>query len=148
MQNILCKTQGAYPMSKCEKEFNIGRTAFKRIVLGIKRAGGREYVRLRGMGPDEKPTGMIRQTGKRQNPMDKGATGLVSDTIHQCKFCEKVCTSEASLTNHINNLHQERQNIFRCYKCGHKFNIFNMYIEHLGTHPKDEYKCHECRKQF
>ena len=24
----------------------------------------------------------------------------------------------------------------------------NMYIEHLGTHPKNEYKCHECGKQF
>ena len=23
-----------------------------------------------------------------------------------------------------------------------------MYIEHLGTHPKNEYKCHECGKQF
>ena len=93
MQNILCKTQGAYPMSKCEKDFGIGRTAFERIVSGIKRAGGRKYERLRGMGPDEKPTGTIRQTGKRQNPVDKGPTGLVSGTIHQCMFCEKVCTS-------------------------------------------------------
>ena len=97
------------------------------------------------MGSDEKPTGMTRQTGKRQNPMDKGPTGLVSGTVHQCKFCEKVCTSESGLTNHINNVHQ---NIFRCCKCGHKYNIFNMYIEHLGTHPKNEYKCHECGKQF
>ena len=23
-----------------------------------------------------------------------------------------------------------------------------MYIEHLGTHPKNEYRCHECGKQF
>ena len=100
------------------------------------------------MGSDEKPTGTTRQTGKRQNPMDKGPTGLVSGTVHQCKFCEKVCTSESGLTNHINNVHQERQNIFRCCKCGHKYNVFNMYIEHLGTHPKNEYKCHECGKQF
>ena len=148
MQNILCKTQGAYPMSKCEKEFNIGRTAFERIVSGIKRAGGSEYKRLRGMDPDEKPTGTIRQTGKRQNSMDKGPTGLVSGTVHQCMFCEKVCTLESGLTNHINNLHQEIQNIFICCKCGRKYNIFSLYIEHLGTHPKDEYKCHECGKQF
>ena len=97
------------------------------------------------MGSDEKPTGTTRQTGKRQNPKDKG---LVSGTVHQCKFCEKVCTSESGLTNHINNVHQERQNIFRCCKCGRKYNVFNMYIEHLGTHPKNEYKCHECGKQF
>ena len=148
MQNILCKMQGTYPMLKCEKDFGIGRTAFERVVSGIKRAGGREYERLRGMGPDEKPTGTIRQTGKRQNPMDKGPTGLVSGTVHQCKFCEKVCTSESGLTNHINSLHQERQNIFRCCKCGRKYNVFNIYIEHLGTHPKNEYNCHECGKQF
>ena len=148
MQNILCKMQGAYPMSKCEKDFGIGRTAFERIVSGIKRAVGCEYERLRGMGPDEKPTGIIRQAGKRQNPVDKGPTGLVSGTIHQCMFCEKVCTLESGLTNHINNLHQERQNIFRCCKCGRKYNVFSLYIEHLGTHPKNEYKCHECRKQF
>ena len=82
---------------------------------------------------DSEPTGTTRQKGKRQNPMDKGPTGLVSGTVHQCKFCEKVCTSESGLTNHINNVHQERQNIFRCCKCGRKYNVFNMYIEHLGT---------------
>ena len=91
--------------------------------------------------PQEKPTGTTRQMGKRKNLMDKGPTGLVSGTVHQCKFCEKMCTSESGLTNHINNVHQERQNIFRCCKCGHKFNVFNMYIDHLGTHPKNEYKC-------
>ena len=148
MQNILCKMQGAYPMLKCEEDFSLGRTAFERIVSGIKRAGGHEYGRLRTMGSDEKPTGTTRQKGKRQNPMDKGPTGLVSGTIHQCKFCEKACTSEFGLTNHINNVHKERQNIFRCCKCGRKYNVFNMYIEHLGTHPKNEYKCHKCGKQF
>ena len=148
MQNILCKMQGAYSMLKCEEDFGIGRTAFKRIVSGIKRPGGHGYERLRTMSPDEKPTGTTRQTGKRKNPMDKGPTGLVSGTVHQCKFCEKVCTSESCLTNHINNVHQERQNIFRCCKCGHKFNVFNMYIDHLGTHTKIEYKCHKCGKQF
>ena len=148
MQNILYKTQGAYPMLKCKDDFSLVRTAFERIISGIKRAGGHEYKRLRAMGSDERPTGTTRQKGKRQNPMDKGPTGLVSGTVHQCKFCEKVCTSESGLTNHINNVHQERQNIFRCYKCGHKYNIFNMYFEHLGTHTKNEYKCHECGKQF
>ena len=148
MQNILCKMQGAYSMLKCEEDFGIGRTAFKRIISGIKRPGGHGYKRLKTTSPDEKPTGTTRQTGKRKNPMDKGPTGLVSGTVHQCKFCEKVCTSESGLTNHINNVHQERQNIFRCCKCGRKFNVFNMYIDHLGTHPKNEYKCHECGKQF
>ena len=98
--------------------------------------------------PMREPTGTTRQKGKRQNPMDKGPTGLVSGMVHQCKFYEKVCTSESGLTNHINNVHQERQNIFRCCKCGCKYNVFKMYIEHLGTHPKNEYRCHECGKQF
>ena len=138
----------AVDIDKCEEDFGIGRTAFERIVSGIKRPRGHGYERLRTTSPDEKPTGTTRQMGKRKNPMDKGPTGLVSGTVHQCKFCEKVCTSESGLTNHINNVHQERQNIFRCCKCGHRFNVFNMYIDHLGTHPKNEYKCHECGKQF
>ena len=83
-------------MLKCEEDFSLGRTAFKRIVSGIRRAGGHEYERLRAMGSDERPTGTTRQKGKRQNPMDKGPTGLVSGTVHQCKFCEKVCTSESN----------------------------------------------------
>ena len=148
MQNILCKMQGAYSMLECEEDFGIGRTAFERIVLGIKRPGGHGYKRLRTTSPDEKPTGTTRQMGKRKNPMDKGPTGLVSGTVLQCKFCEKVCASESGLTNHINNVHHERQNIFRCCKCGRKFNVFNMYIDHLGIHPKNEYKCHKCGKQF
>ena len=148
MQNILCKMQGAYPMLKCKEDFSLGRTAFERIVSGIRRAGGHEYKRLRAMGSDKRPTGATRQKGKRQNPMDKGPTGLVSGTVHQCKFCEKVCTSESSLTNQINNVHQERPNILRCCKCGRNYNVFNMYIKHLGTHSKNKYRCHECSKQF
>ena len=104
MQNILCKMQGAYSMFKCEEDFGIGRTAFERIVSGIKRPGGHGYERLRTTSPDEKPTGTTRQTGKRKNPINKGPIGLVSGTVHQCKFCEKVCTSESGLTNHINNV--------------------------------------------
>ena len=64
MQNILCKMQGAYPMLKCEEDFGLGRTAFERIISGIKRAGGHEYKRLRAMGSDEKPTGTTSQKGK------------------------------------------------------------------------------------
>ena len=138
MQNILCKTQDAYPMLKYEEDFGRVRTDFERIISGIRRASGNEYERLRAMGFDERPAGMTRQKGKRQNPMDKGPTGLVSGTVQQCKFWEKVCTSESSLTNHINNVHQERQNILRFCKCGRKYIVFNMYIEHLGTHPKNE----------
>ena len=73
-------------MLKCEEDFGLGRTSFERIISGIRRAGGHEYKRLRAMGSDERLTGMTRQKGKRQNPMDKGPTGLVSGTVHQCKF--------------------------------------------------------------
>ena len=71
MQNILCKMQGAYPMLKCEEDFGLGRTAFKRIISRIGRAGGHEYKRLRAMGSDERPTGTTRQKGKRQTPWTK-----------------------------------------------------------------------------
>ena len=92
-------------MLKCEEDFGIGRTAFERIISGIKRPGGHGYERLRTTSPDEKPSGTTRQMGKRKNPIDKGPTGLVSGMVHQCKFCEKVCTSESGLTDHINNVH-------------------------------------------
>ena len=80
----------AYPMLKCEEDFSLGRTAFKRIVSDIKTAGGYKYKRLRVMGSDERPTGMTRQKGNKQNPMDKGQTGLVSGMVHQCKFVRCV----------------------------------------------------------
>ena len=50
MQNILCKMQGAYPMLKCEEDFGLGRTAFERIISGIRRAGGHEYERTQSNG--------------------------------------------------------------------------------------------------
>ena len=90
-------------MVKCEQDFGLGRTAFERVVTGVKRAGGHKYGRRKGKGDDQKPTGTTRQTGKRQNPMDKGPSGLTTNKVHQCKFCEKVCTSESGLTNHITN---------------------------------------------
>ena len=34
-------------MLKCEEDFGIGRTAFERIISGIKRPGGHGYERLR-----------------------------------------------------------------------------------------------------
>ena len=43
MQNLLLTTQWVYPMAACENDFNLVRTKFKRVVSGIKRAGGHEY---------------------------------------------------------------------------------------------------------
>ena len=96
----------------------------------------------------KKPTGTIKQKGKRQNLMDKAATGSVATPVYSCKYCDKVCATESGLTNHINNVHQERQFIFRCLKCGLKFNIFTLYIYHLKSHKGQEYKCHECGQEF
>ena len=106
------------------------------------------------MSPDEKPTGnpdQVLATGQkeRKTPWTKDQQVWFHGTVHQCKFCEQGGVHQNSgLTNHINNVHQERQNIFWCCKCGRKFNVFNMYIDHLGTHPKNEYKCHKSGKQF
>ena len=105
MQNILCKQQGAYPMAQCKKDFNLGRLEFDRVITGVRRAGGHEYQRRRKMGDDEKPTGTVQQKEKRQNPVDKGATGLVTSLVYPCKYCDKVCATESGLVKHINNIH-------------------------------------------
>ena len=112
MQNTLCKQLNAYSMAQCRKDFNLGRLEFERLITGVKRAGGHEYQRRRKMGDDEKPVSMVLPKGKKQNPVDKGATGLVP--VYPCKYCDKVCATESRLINHINNIHQERQFIFRC----------------------------------
>ena len=68
-------------MLKCEDDFGVGRTPFERIVSGIKRAGGHEYGRHRGMGPDEKPIGMTRQErGKTPWTKDQQVWYLVRST--------------------------------------------------------------------
>ena len=49
---------------------------FERVVSGIKRPGGHEYARKRKLGPDEMPTGASKPKAKKQNPVDKGQSGL------------------------------------------------------------------------
>ena len=147
MQSILLTTQNAYPMATCEQEFNVSHTRFERVVSGIKRAGGREYTRKRKLGPDEMPVGASKPKAKKQNPVDKGQTGLTPKET-ACKYCGKVCYSDKMLSVHINNEHSDRQSVFQCVFCGLKFNEFRLYEAHLEKHDKDMYKCYACQKQF
>ena len=74
MRNIVCKMQGAYPMLKCEEDFGLGRTAFERIVSGIKRRvdmstkDSEQWVLMRNqpVRPDRKGRGRTPWTKDQQ----------------------------------------------------------------------------------
>ena len=132
-------------MATCEQEFNVSRTRFKRVVSGVKRAGGHEYARKRKLGPDEMLVGASKPKAKKQNPVDKGQAGLAQKEA-ACKYCGKVCYSDKTLSVHINNEHSDRQSVFQCVFCGLKFNEFRLYVAHLEKHDKDMYKCYACQK--
>ena len=123
MQNYLLKTQWQYSMVACESDFNLGHTKFERVVLGKKRGGGHEYGKKRKLHPDEQPTGALKPKKKRENPVDKGQvkTGI------GCKYCDKVCLNEETLSIHINNEHADRQSMFQCAFCGLRINDFRLY---------------------
>ena len=147
MQNLLLTTQWVYPMAACENDFNLGHTKFERVVSGIKRAGGHEYRKKRKVCADELPTGAVKPKKKKQNPVDKGQAGSVKTGI-ACKYCDKVCLSDETLSIHVNNGHADKQPVFQCAFCGIKINEFRLYIKHLEEHSKDMYKCYKCGKQF
>ena len=144
MQNLLLKTQWLYPMVACENDFNLGRTKFERVISGKKRAGSHEYGKKRKISADELPTGAVKPKKKRENPVDKGQvkTGIA------CKYCDKVCLNEETLSIHINNEHAERQPMFQCAFCGLRLNEFRLYTKHLGEHGDKIHKCCQCSEQF
>ena len=84
--------------------------------------------------------GTVKPRTKKQNPVDKGQTGLTLQAS-VCKYCGKVCYSEETLSIHINNKHADRQSVFQCTFCGRKFNDFKLYVHHLQQHSKDMYRC-------
>ena len=89
----------------------------------------------------------MKQKVKKQNPVDKGQSGLV---LHgtACKYCGNLCFNEETLSIHINNEHVDRQSVFQCAFCGLKSNEFRLYAQHLEQHSKDMYKCYTCNEQF
>ena len=114
MQNYLLTTQWQYSLVACERDFNLGRTKFERVVSGKKQAGGYEYGKKRKIRPDEQPTGADKPKKKRENPVDRSQvkTGV------GCKYCDKVCLNQETLSIHINNEHADRQSLFQCAFCG------------------------------
>ena len=135
------------PRAACENDFNLGHTKFERVVSGIKRAGGHEYGKKRKVRADELPTGAVKPKKKKQNPVDKGQAGSVKTGI-ACKYCNKVCLNDETLSIHVNNEHADKQPMFQCAFCGIKLNELRLYIKHLGDQSKDMYKCYKCGKQF
>ena len=69
MQNYLLTTQWQYSLVACERDFNLGRTKFERVVSGKKQAGGYEYEKKRKICPDEQRTGADKPKKKRENPV-------------------------------------------------------------------------------
>ena len=146
MQNYLLTTQWQYSMVACESDFNLGRTKFERVVSGKKQGGGHEYATKRKLRPDEQPTGAVKAKKKRVNPVDKGQTQVKTGIA--CKYCDKVCLNEDTLSIHVNNEHADRQPMFQCAFCGLKINEFRLYTRHLGEHSDKVHKCYQCSEQF
>ena len=144
MQNYLLTTQWQYSLVACERDFNLGRTKFERVVSGKKQAGGYEYGKKRKIRPDEQPTGADKPKKKRENPVDRGQvkTGV------GCKYCDKVCLNEETLSIHINNEHADRQSVFQCVFCGLKVNDFGLYSQHVKQHSDKVHKCYMCSEMF
>ena len=144
MQNYLLTTQWQYSLVACENDFKLGRTKFERVVSGKKRGGGHEYGKKRKLRPDEQPTGADKPKKKRENPVDRGQvkTGV------GCKYCDKVCLNEETLSIHVNNEHADRQSLFQCAFCGLRVNDFKLYNRHLKEHSDKVHKCYMCSEQF
>ena len=131
-------------MVACESDFNLGCTKFERVISGKKRGGGHEYGKKRKLHPDEQLTGAVKPKKKRENPVDKGQvkTGIA------CKYCDKVCLNEETLSIHVNNEHADRQPMFQCAFCGLRLNKFRLYTKHLGEHGDKVHRCYQCSEQF
>ena len=148
MQNCLLTVTNTYSLTKCEKDFSIGRSEFERVVTGKKRIGGHEYERMRLLDETEFPPGSFKPRTNKANPVDKRThgSGQVEPTV--CKYCGKLCRTPDSLSVHINNEHPKDQSYFMCTFCAQKFNNFTIYLSHLNKHSKDMYQCHICKQQF
>ena len=144
MQNYLLTTQWQYSLVACERDFNLGRTKFERVVSGKKQAGGYEYGKKRKIRPDEQPTGADKPKRKRENPVDRSQvkTGI------GCKYCDKVCLNQETLLIHINNEHADKQQLFQCAFCGLRVNDFGLYNQHVKEHSDKVHKCYMCSKLF
>ena len=144
MQNYLLTTQWQYSLVACERDFNLGRTKFERVISGKKQAGGYEYGKKRKIRPDEQPTGADKPKRKRENPVDRSQvkTGV------GCKYCDKVCLNQETLSIHINNEHADRQQLFQCAFCGLRVNDFGLYNQHVKEHSDKTHKCYMCSEIF
>ena len=144
MQNYLLTTQWQYSLVACERDFNLGCTKFERVVSGKKQAGGYEYGKKRKIRPDEQPTGADKPKRKRENPVDRSQvkTGV------GCKYCDKVCLNQETLSIHINNKHADRQQLFQCVFCRLRVNDFGLYNQHVKEHSDKTHKCYMCSEIF
>ena len=111
MQNYLLTTQWQYSLVACEKDFNLGRTKFERVVSGKRQAGGYEYGKKRKIwmkkrkirpGVDEQPTGADKPKRKRENPVDKRHHVNTEHGALQgnCPFCDAAFDTLNELSIH------------------------------------------------
>lgn len=64
--------------------------------------------------------------------------------IVSCNMCQKKCTNELGLRNHL-----KKHQVLTCKECGKKMNGFN-YNSHIRAHlkPEPHYKCDFCNDIF
>ena len=138
MQNYLLTTQWQYSMVACESDFKLGHTKARSEEEAMSTGRRGNFVL---MSSQLVPTSPRR---KEKNPVDRGQvkTGV------GCKYCDKVCLNEETLSIHVNNEHADRQSLFQCAFCGLRVNDFRLYNRHLKEHSDKVHKCYMCSEQF
>ena len=148
MRNNLCRTTNTYAAKKATRDFNVGYTALKRVISGVKQKGGSAYKRMAQEDPDTPPS----SKKQRPNPVDQ-PTGeqepveVVMDKL-PCKYCGKKVTAD-QLSQHINDQHPGRQTVYACPYCTQPFNQYRLFLEHIkGNHFDKIIKCKTCGEVF
>ena len=82
-------------------------------------------------------------------PAPKGKFNITTKTLkkskkYKCKYCEVICDSSKSLTDH----HQHKHKIMYCKICNKAFNNPTTYNQHLKSHTKSGQACEICGKRF
>uniref|UniRef100_A0A1B6DZA2 C2H2-type domain-containing protein n=1 Tax=Clastoptera arizonana TaxID=38151 RepID=A0A1B6DZA2_9HEMI len=89
---------------------------------------------------------------RKINLEDSSVTSTILDTCpprqHRCDDCDKVFNKACYLTQHNKTFHNGEKP-HKCEKCGKRFEIQSLLVEHKGKHAGEKpYKCEICPKQF
>lgn len=69
--------------------------------------------------------------------------------IHNCEYCEAEFNTLTRLKRHIQEMHKERMNAYRCDQCSDKFSLKFLLIWHYEWHKKaKQFVCNTCDAVF